>query len=164
MMYDCVRKKDSMARKIRFFVFLTLALAIVCFIFSNSFQSGEESNEASGWVAAFLRPILNPFGRLDDDTFHALVRKLAHFVEFGALGTCLGGAACNVLWRGRWLCFGGICLLTACADETIQYFTGRFNSLKDVCIDFAGALCGLLFAFILAKIIVRYKEKRTWQS
>jgi len=153
-----------MARKIRFLIFFLLWLFVVSFIFYNSFQSGEASNAASGWVADFLRPILNPRGRLDEDTFHALIRKLAHFVEFGALGVCLGGMAANALVRRRWLYAAVAAAATAFADESIQYFTGRYNSIKDVGIDCSGAACGLLFVWLILLIIKRYKERRTWQN
>lgn len=151
-----------MARKIRTAVFLLLAVGIWIFIFSSSSQNGAESNAISGRVAEFLRPLLNPNGWIEEELYLKLVRKLAHFVEFGALGVCLSGAAANLSLRWFWPF--GLCVLTACADETLQSFTGRTNSLKDVCIDSAGAACGVLFVYILCRIIKRYRERRTWQN
>lgn len=153
-----------MARKIRSAVFALLAVATVWFIFSNSVQNGEESNLKSGWVAAFLRPILNPNGWLSDDTYHKLVRKLAHFTEFGLLGLWLGSTAANVMLSRKWLWAAGLCLLTAGADETIQAFTGRTNSLTDVCIDFTGAVCGIVFVWLLLRILRRFRGRTSWQN
>ncbi|MBO5502094.1 MAG: VanZ family protein [Clostridia bacterium] len=151
-----------MARKIRALVFALLALAIVCFIFSNSAQGAEESNEASGWVAAFLRPILDPLGRLDDAVFHKLVRKLAHFVEFGALGVCLCACFVNTPLRRPWISALAGSVLVACCDETIQRFTGgRSCQWQDVCIDSAGAVCGILFVCLIVLILLYYREGKS---
>lgn len=151
-----------MARKVRAAIFMLLAIGIWIFIFSNSAQSGAESNAVSGRVAEFLRPLLNPNGWIEEQLYLRLVRKLAHFVEFGALGVCLSGAAVNFDFRWHWPM--GLSVLTACADETLQCFTGRTNSFKDVCIDSAGAACGILFVYILCGILRKYRERRTWQN
>ena len=151
-----------MARKIRAAVFFLLAALIWIFIFSNSAQSGPESNAISGRVAEFLRPLLNPNGWIEEKLYLYLVRKLAHFVEFGALAVCLAGCAANLDIRLRWAF--GLSVLTACADETLQCFTGRTNSLKDVAIDSAGAACGILFVYLILCIIKRYGERRTWEN
>ena len=141
-----------MARRVRLSIFSLLAAGMVCFIFYNSFQSGEASNAASGWVADFLRPLLNPNGWLDEKTYHILIRKLAHFTEFGMLGLCLGGIAANVGWHTKWLCAIGAAVLVACTDEIIQSFTGRTNSIVDVIIDSAGALCGIASGAIVIQL------------
>ena len=146
-----------MARKIRAAVFFLLAALIWIFIFSNSLQSGPESNAVSGRVAEFLRPLLNPNGWIEEKLYLKLVRKIAHFVEFGALAVCLAGAAANMDIRLRWAF--GLCVLTACADETLQSFTGRTNSLKDVLLDSSGAACGILFVHLILCIIKRYRER-----
>lgn len=148
-----------MARKLRFWIFAVLALALVVFIFSNSLESGEESNLKSGWVAEFLRPLLNPFGWIEEKAYLKLVRKLAHFAEFGALGLCLGGMAANAAYGKPWRYAAGAALLVACTDETIQAFTGRTESAKDVCLDFSGAVCGLVFVWLCLRIWKRYKER-----
>ena len=149
-----------MARKIRAAVFLLLAALIWIFIFSNSVQSGPASNAISGRVAELLRPLLNPNGWIEEKRYLYLVRKIAHFVEFGALGVCLSGAAANMDIRLRWAL--GLSVLTACADETLQRFTGRTSSLKDVMLDSAGAACGILAVYLVLCIIKRYRERRTW--
>ena len=149
-----------MTRKVRLTIFCLLSVSLIVFIFSNSFQSPDESNAASGWVAAFLRPLLNPHGRLSDEMYHKLVRKLAHFTEFGMLGFCLGGVAANVLLRGKWYCAAAAAILTAFADETIQRFTERTNSITDVAIDSAGALCGLAAMTAIVWLIGKYSAKK----
>lgn len=142
-----------MMRRLRCTVFLILSFLLVCFIFNNSLRSGPESNVQSGRVAQWLQPILNPFGRIPGDTFHIIVRKLAHFTEFAALGVCLFGWACNLPRQRKktWQLAGMCALMVAVIDETIQLFTGRTAMLRDVLLDATGAAFGILFtAFLLS--------------
>ena len=140
-------------------------MAVIFFIFSNSAESGPESNAKSGAVAQFLAPLLNPFGRMDDAAFHKLVRKLAHFVEFAALGFSLGGFACSMGLKRRGLCLASAAgaLAVAIADETVQHFTGRTDSWKDVLLDFSGAVCGIavmcLAIWLLGQLQTRKRGK-----
>lgn len=140
-----------MQRKHRYVLFLILSLFLVCFIFSNSLRNGPESNAQSGRVAQWLQPILNPFGRIPEDAFHKIVRKLAHFTEFAALGVCLFGWACNLSKQPQrpWLLAGMCALMVAVTDETIQLFTGRTAMLRDVLLDATGAAFGILFTALL---------------
>ena len=136
-----------MARKIRIAFFSVLSVLIVVFIFSNSVPSIPESRETSMSIAALLRPLLDPHHRLDDSVYHNLIRKLAHFVEFGALGVSLTALSAQFKRKKRYL-FGtptAGSVLIAFADEGLQFFTGRGNSIKDVCLDSFGAFCGVLF-------------------
>ena len=140
-----------MARKFRIALFSTLSLLVIVFIFSNSVPSIPESRETSMSVAALLRPLLDPHHRLDDSTYHNLIRKLAHFVEFGALGVCLTALSAQFDWKRRYL-FGApmaASVLIALCDEGLQFFTGRGNSMKDVLLDSGGAFCGLLFVAMI---------------
>ncbi len=136
-----------MARTIRIVFFSVLSLLIICFIFSNSLPSIPESRETSLSVAALLRPLLDPHRRMEDETFHVLIRKIAHFVEFSALGVSLTGLSAQFERKRRYL-FGtpavGAVFVAFC-DEGLQFFTGRGNSIIDVLIDSAGAFCGVLF-------------------
>ena len=42
-------------------------------------------------------------------------------------------------------------LLCAVADEFLQSFTGRTSSVRDVLIDFGGALCGMLLTMLVVR-------------
>ena len=79
-----------------------------------------------------------------------MLRKLAHFGEFALLGLELAGLF--FLNRGRSfksVCLSALCALAAAsADETIQLFSGRAAMLKDVLLDFSGALTGILIAIL----------------
>ena len=92
---------------------------------------------------------------LNPDSFHNIVRKLAHFVEFAALGVSFGGYTWNLgMVRGRkyWALPAWLTLVVAVCDEFIQGFTNRGSMVSDVVLDYSGALFGLLmvaaFVFI----------------
>lgn len=83
------------------------------------------------------------------------VRKLAHFSEYALLAVCVALPFYVYGLRGIWLvlltCF--ICGGYACTDEFHQSFVpGRSPQLKDVCIDTAGAFCGVIFTRIVGFI------------
>jgi len=51
-------------------------------------------------------------------------------------------------------------LLAAVTDEFIQSFTGRGSSVRDVVLDFCGALTGMLLTFLLAELIRSLKRNK----
>ena len=150
-------------RRLLLTAILCISLLIVgnlCLIFGFSGESREESGARSRRVTEVVARVLDPhFEELSPteqeqtvDQLHGVVRKAAHFTEFGLLG-CLTAVLAKLLgmFFGRSLRLwqtavpsGGFCLLTAIADETYQIFTNRGASPVDVCIDFSGALCGVL--------------------
>ena len=112
----------------------------LCFIWGNSLLPGEISGAFCDWVKEILASILP--GGPSGTPGGGLLRKLAHFSEFAALGMCLS-----------WL-FGmlrkhpGLALAcgtaAACVDETIQRFVpDRGPSLWDVGIDTCGVIVGM---------------------
>lgn len=114
-------------------IFGILALLWLGFIFYNSLQNASTSGEMSEGLLDVLHlpPEIEP-----------LARKLAHFFFFMLLGVLVSGTfykgKCKVLPIVL-LCV----LLCACADETLQLFSqGRSSELRDVWIDFSGALIG----------------------
>ena len=85
--------------------------------------------------------------------FKSFVRKTAHFFMFCGLGFL---ALCTLrsyygkphirVYASAWL----FCVFCAVCDEFHQLFVpGRGAQLSDVCLDSAGALVGVLFAFLL---------------
>ena len=121
-----------------------LVCMLLIFIWGNSMLPGELSRAFSDWVKDILFP-----DRLASEGGQGsgLLRKIAHFTEFTALGVLLSwlfgmlkkGKLCPVLWG----------VAAACVDETIQFFVpGRSPGLKDVVIDSAGVLTGLVLLLI----------------
>lgn len=126
----------------------TAAILLVCiltFIWGNSLMSGEISGAISDWVKELLASFI-ALGQEDDGGSH-LIRKLAHFTEFAALGATLGWIF-GMLEKGKLLPLGcGV--LAAAIDETIQRFVpDRGPSLKDVCLDSFGVLTGIVLLYL----------------
>lgn len=109
----------------------------------SAVASGQQSGLLYGWV----EPVLSYLG-IDGDLGHTLLRKLAHMTEYGVLGALWAGqqwkSASKFQITGlavRWQ----ICVLTALLDESIQLFVpGRSGEIRDVWIDSAGAILGMV--------------------
>ena len=123
---------------------LCIALTACClvFIWGNSLLPGT----ISGAISDFVKKILESFfaqGEPEPENGGFLVRKLAHFTEFTALGLCLCWLF-GMLGKGKLTPFlwGAA---AACVDESIQLFVpGRGPSVRDVCIDSSGVLLGVI--------------------
>lgn len=144
-------------------LFGAMSLVVLFFIFGNSLRSrAESSTQSLGWVA-LLRPYLDPAGRLSEDMFHSLVRKMAHFAEFFALGVSIGGFSIN-LGRLRERLYVALPLLlvlaAAVCDEWIQTFTGRAGMVSDIVLDSCGGLTGLMLVAILTRLLQEIAAKR----
>lgn len=145
-------------------VLIVLILATIAFIWSNSLQSIPESRARSLGVLAQIKPFIEIFVGQNNVTDN-LVRKLAHFIEYGVLGCSL---ALMLILRKRVrrqqvINCAFAAMTVALTDETIQIFTGRGSQVKDVWLDFAGSCTGILFVFaivILIKAIRRRKNER----
>lgn len=136
-------------------ILLCLILLTVCFIFSNSMESIPDSRTRSEGLLTLLRPLLEFFVGKGNATNH-LIRKLAHFAEFFALGAEL--SALCLLWSKPllWTLFAG--LLTALTDETIQIFYGRGSQVQDVWLDFSAVIFSVLLAFSI-RLLYSHKTK-----
>ena len=122
-----------------------LLICNLVFIWGNSLLPGEVSGAFSDWVKAILAKLFS--GDADDSSGGGLLRKVAHFTEFAALGLCLAWLH-GMLQKGKLRPFlWGV--LAASVDETIQRFVpDRGPSVKDVCIDSAGVLAGIILLWI----------------
>lgn len=139
-------------------VLLALSLA---FIWLHSMMPAEDSAEESQRVGQFLTPFLELLVGEGNVTDH-LVRKLAHFCEYGALGI-LAGALLLVKKKSgifRWS-YALLCALAvAVIDESIQLLAdGRGAQVQDVLLDTAGSLTGLLAVWLIA-VLVRWLRHR----
>lgn len=147
-------------------LFALLSLALVCFIFGNSFQNAAVSNKVSGAVAQTIAPVGQEINSPEGLSFHKLVRKLAHFVEFAALGFCLGGLFHSLRSKGAVRFFGpaAAALIVAVLDESIQIFNGRNASVKDVLLDFSGAVFGLAVLSLLCWLILCIRSHKKGET
>lgn len=149
----------------RFLVWLAISVAVTVFIFSNSIESPEDSSSASSFVANMLRPLFEIFVDTTKFNFELFVRKLAHFVEFAALGVSVGCMTRygEKLFRKHFRGYSLFYLLAiAVLDEFIQRFFERGSSVSDVLLDFSGAIFGVT-VINLALLCVK-KLKRTMKK
>lgn len=158
------------ARRVLLTLNIAAIVAVLCFIFGNSLLNGQQSGEVSSSVMEAVEPIARPIVEavspkpVTDDMLHTVIRKLAHFTEFAALAAL--SALLLFQLRGTlmtphlgYVLFGT--LLAAVTDEFIQSFTGRTSSVRDVLIDFSGALCGMLLTAAVLAIVRACRQKRT---
>lgn len=115
-----------------------LLAGILIFIWGNSMLPAEVSQAFSDWVKGLLFRGSGAAG----GSGSGLLRKIAHFTEFTALGMVLCWLFGMLGKKMRWpflLGFG-----VACIDETIQHFSaGRAPAIRDVAIDTAGVAVGI---------------------
>ncbi len=152
--------------RIKYFLIVAFVL-IVCFIWGNSMLSVEASGEISGFVKDILASVFGADGGAEgDEELHFIVRKLAHFLEFAALG--LVGSLMVRFYIGdkilRWSYMAMIGGFFALTDETIQIFSHRGSSVRDVWIDMAGYAAGYLLAELLLFLRKKYIAKRQKQT
>ena len=149
--------------KFLFWIFTVLSLFAIGFILYNAAQIPSDSNARSRGIADILRK-LNVFANwLDDKAFHRLVRKAAHFTEYGLLGFLICGAelSAHKIKERQYI---SLCLFiplaTAVTDEFIQSFVGRTSAVKDVVIDFSGAVCGLVLMWALSLLVEKIVHRK----
>ena len=132
-------------------IFWLLTVAVMAVIFMFSADTGEESEEVSQSLFGLLINFIGQF------ISHDVLRKIAHFTEFAALGFCMTGAI-NYTFGKRNFLFPFIpCVLYAVSDEIHQYFVPeRACRVFDMFIDSCGIATGIgifiLILFIINKI------------
>ena len=144
-------------------VCLLIAVYIMIFLFS-----ADDAAESSSLSVSVTRKLINLYYHFFSgnnnavltvpvvtDDAEAIVRKMAHFTEYMAVGFLSFGIA--VIWMQR--IKAGIVAVTlqvflsAGLDEIHQYFVpGRYGSFRDVLIDTAGGIAGIMIVFLMYKI------------
>ncbi len=136
---------------------------IAAFIFSQSMLPATSSSAESGRVLQFLNGILENIGLTPFFT-QGLVRKIAHFIEFGVFGIML----CSTLNLFKikmsfsaLFALGGT-LFVAITDECIQLFSaGRSFQIRDILLDTCG---GFVFISVLTAIMFFVNRKKMKKS
>ena len=126
-----------------------LIIVWLSFIWGHSMQVAEVSDAESGVFLDFFSKYL-PFIPYNDDGMF-LVRKAAHFTEYGVLGVLISlEVSCFVTESfRRFIESVGMVLSAAFVDETIQLFVeGRSGQVSDMWVDLAGATLGILLTII----------------
>ena len=137
---------------------IVLILLNLCFIWGNSLLPAELSQAFSDGVKDILESIY-PVGSAESNSDSGVLRKIAHFTEFTALGLLLCRLF-RLLGRSGWkgLPLG---VLAACIDETIQIVVpGRSPGILDVGIDSCGVLTGILLMQLGYALLKRIQPTR----
>lgn len=140
---------------------IIILILLLGFIWGHSMMSREASQEESLMVGGFIAPFLELFVGRGNVTDH-LVRKLAHFTEYAALGMALGDVMRVYGRKGLWnlshfFLFG---MATAVIDEGIQLISdGRGAQVSDILLDCCGVAAGLAVIMIVFKMEERHERK-----
>lgn len=132
---------------------ISMAFILVClgFIWGNSFLPAEVSGAMSGFVTKVFGGSLPENAALSE----SIVRKLAHGLEYAALGAGMAVYAYETIGK-RLPLIGFSGLLAAVIDETIQLFSaGRSSQIGDVWIDFGGFAAGVALVLLIRRFIFR---------
>ena len=135
-------------------VLIVLLFLIYVMIFNFSAEDATASSGVSQKVTKWLLhlyyklqgntgglTVVIPAGEVDEA--EAVIRKLAHFTEYMLVGLL-----------SLWIWLVVQLVISASLDEFHQYFVpGRYASIRDVLIDTAGGLTGMLLVFLVSLCI-----------
>jgi VanZ family protein len=137
-----------------------LIVAWLCLIWGHSLQPAVVSaGESAKWLQIICK--ICPFITNDDNGMF-IVRKAAHFTEYGVLGVLLALEMAQFVrgWFRRFVEPLFLALSVAFVDETIQLFVvGRSGEVRDMWIDVAGAALAIV---ITLAIIGNRRGKRRY--
>jgi len=137
-----------------------LIVAWLCLIWGHSLQPAVVSaGESAKWLQIICK--ICPFITNDDNGMF-IVRKAAHFTEYGVLGVLLALEMAQFVrgWFRRFVEPLLLALSVAFIDETIQLFVvGRSGEVRDMWIDVAGAALAIV---ITLAIIGNRRGKRRY--
>lgn len=148
-------------------------LGIVCMIFGFSAQNGTISSDTSGKIVEEVIHLVDAdYENREPEpqaTIYAfvdrLVRKMAHFTEYAALGFFLRLLAGCYGWhpptRLCWLAG----TLYACTDELHQLFIAQRTAMwQDVLLDSAGVLAGITVAYAMMTLWKRWRGRKNHEA
>ena len=141
---------------------LLLILLNLAFIFVQSLIPPEKSAAESGAVSEFIEEIIPPETK-PGEFVQRNIRKIAHFVEFAALGAEVSLYLLLFFRRRPWIILSfPTALITGFLDETLQLFSDRGASVKDVWIDFFGFVFAsvIIYTGYLILYLIRKKSKQ----
>lgn len=137
-------------------------------IFFFSAMEGDDSSQTSEFFLRAVVKLVKDISHLGVSsttmaTLHLIIRKIAHFTEYLALGMTIMLAIYH-FFRYRVISLiipELIAVLYAATDEYHQYFVpGRYGTYGDVIIDGFGALVGILIYYKIASVLRINKNER----
>lgn len=151
------------------FAILTIACMVVIFMFSSD-NAGRSSSKSGKVTETAVEVFVKNYDGLPKskqasilDKAEHIVRKLAHYSIYTALGFCtsmaVGRRRLKSLKNARVI---GFCFLYACSDEIHQHFVpGRACMFTDVLIDTGGALTGMLLSLAVLAVTGWISKKKS---
>ncbi|MGI6225840.1 MAG: VanZ family protein [Peptococcales bacterium] len=149
-----------MPRKTQALLFWFLVFIWMLLIFNLSAQVAEESNKISTGITQAVAKVVAkvaPEADLDLKRLNKIMRKNAHFFAYLLLGFLVINALKKSGVKGykAYIMAIGICFLYAVSDEVHQLFVpGRGGQIRDVLIDSAGAVSGVILHKITKKALI----------
>lgn len=137
-------------------------------IFSLSAETAEDSSQTSGGIVSFIINIFFPdFNELSEavqlnirENLQFIIRKSAHFTIYAILGALsLSNTVTykKLPYKFRLASSLLFCLLYAVSDEIHQLLIpGRSGEIRDVVIDFCGALLGT----VILTLIINFSKNK----
>ena len=149
-------------------IFAVLLVLWMGFIFSMSSENAEKSSNTSGQTIRVVLSAVPGFEEQPEEVkvniiekLQFIVRKSAHFIGYMILGILASGL---ILYYGninkKYLLAFLICVIYAISDEIHQLFVpGRSGQVRDVLIDSAGSLLGIILVMAFVKILIKFNKK-----
>ena len=138
------------------------------FIFSMSCENAEKSSNTSGQTIRVVLSAVPEFEKQPEEVkvniiekLQFIVRKSAHFIGYMILGILASGLILQYenINKKYPLAFL-ICVIYAISDEIHQLFVpGRAGQIRDVLIDSAGSLLGIILVMAFVKILIKFNKK-----
>lgn len=159
------------------YIWHLLLVVWILVMYGHSITPADASSAESGRVLALLSGMLESVGIGIGWLTEHLVRKTAHFCEYGVFGLLLMKNFCLLRRRSpgyRQTAAARFCPLALAVlavpflDETIQIFSeGRSPQISDVWLDMAGACCGLLAYAVFKRLRESWgrqrRRRRRWR-
>ena len=149
-------------------IFAVLLVLWMGFIFSMSSENAEKSSNTSGQTIRVVLSAVPGFEEQPEEVkvniiekLQFIVRKSAHFIGYMILGILASGL---ILYYGninkKYLLAFLICVIYAISDEIHQLFVpGRAGQVRDVLIDSAGSLLGIILVMAFEKLLIKFNKK-----
>lgn len=156
-----------MKHKIGIAVCIILLILTIGFTWNNSRKTVAQSQAESQTVSDKIQTVVNKAEHNEQTTTapNAVVQKLrkaAHLIEFFAIGIELSALSFvlkkRFLPQSLWNILSSA-IVIAVIDESIQILSGRGASVKDILLDFSGAVAGFLIALFVRFVITSCKGK-----
>lgn len=144
-----------------FLIFGILSILAMVIIFLFSAQKAEDSAALSVEFGSFIEKMLNGMDWLFGESLllwiKTYLRKIAHFVLYTLLGAFTMATVTNTKIKKvavKITVAAGVGLAYSISDEIHQLFVeGRSGEVRDILLDFAGVITGILFTLAICKII-----------